>query len=794
MNRSAPPPRPALRASPLPWTLLSTALLCLSGCNHDEQPVIRPLPPLQGDTAAAQPRVNGDIGTTDQLSAPRISYGRNREPAVRTAVRPEGDGTVSLDFADTDIRDAVAQILGSMLHVTYTIDPAVKGMVTLHTAAPLAQSQLLSTLQLLLAQVGATLYQTNGVYRVVAAANAPSPGASGSAAAAGAPPVLASGDAFAGSAMVPLNYAGAEDLAKALQPFVQSGARITAAQGANALLVSGDPQVRETLVSLIRAFDIDALAGQSYALLPVDSGSAKDIATSLQEALKGRGGALSQVVRVVPMARVDAVLVIANAPQYVDDARRLFGLIEQVRRTTVRSWHVYYLQNSHANDAAYVLQQAFTPGDVTAQPTPALQAAQGGQQGIGGSSGGLGSGSGLGSTGGLGSSGGLGSTGGLGSSGGIGSSGGLGSAGGLGTGQGGTSTTGSAGGQTAGANPLLGGLGGGEGGGAEARTMRIIPNPQNNALLVYATAQENDTIGQMLRKIDILPLQVRIDAVIAEVTLNDQLQYGTQFFFKSGGVNGILSNASQSITGTLASAAFSTTLPGFVIGSASGNGGAPFAINALQAVTTVHILSSPELLVLDNQTASLQVGQLVPIQTGSQTSALGSGSVFNQDTYQPTGVILQVTPRVNDGGLVTLDVSQQVSSVASPATNTITNPTFNNQSVISRIVVQDGQTAGLAGLITDQSSRLNQGIPWLKDIPVLGLLAGNQANLRQRTELLILITPHVEHDQRDARALTEDLRDSLVNAAAVPEELGPQRQTGSSDPQRRLRDKVGLGP
>ncbi len=790
MSRSAL--RPILQAS----AVLPVALLSLFGCNRADQPVIRPLPPLQGDTAAAQPRIDGDIGTTDQLSSPRISYGRNREPAVRTAVRPEGNGTVSLDFADTDIRDAVAQILGGMLHVTYTIDPAVKGMVTLHTAAPLAPSQLLSTLQLLLAQVGATLYQTNGVYRVVAAANAPSTGAPGSATAAGAPPVLATGDAFAGSAMVPLTYAGAEDLAKALQPFVQSGARITAAQGANALLVSGDPQVRETLVSLIHAFDIDALAGQSYALLPVDSGSAKDIATSLQEALKGRGGALSQVVRVVPMARVDAVLVIANAPQYVNDARRLFGLIEQVRRTTVRSWHVYYLQNSHANDAAYVLQQAFTPNDVTAQPTPALQPAQGGQQGIGGSSGGgLGTGSGLGSTGGLGSSGGLGSTGGLGSSGGIGSTGGLGSAGGLGTGQGGTSTTGSAsGGQAAGANPLLGGLGGGEGGGAEAHTMRIIPNPQNNALLVYATAQENDTIGQMLHKIDILPLQVRIDAVIAEVTLDDALQYGTQFFFKSGGINGVLSTASQSITGSLASAAFNTTLPGFVIGSASGNGGAPFAINALQAVTTVHVLSSPELLVLDNQTAQLQVGQLVPVQTGQQTSSLGTGSVFNQDTYLPTGVILQVTPRVNDGGLVTLDVSQQVSSVASPASNTITNPTFNNQSVVSRIVVQDGQTAGLAGLITDQSSRANSGIPWLKDIPILGLLAGNQTNNRMRTELLILITPHVEHDQRDARALTEDLRDSLVNAAAVPDELGPQRQTGSSDPQRRLRDDVGLGP
>ena len=209
----------------------------------------------------------------------------------------------------------------------------------------------------------------------------------------------------------------------------------------------------------------------------------------------------------------------------------------------------------------------------------------------------------------------------------------------------------------------------------------------------------------------------------------------------------------------------------------------------------MHVLSSPELLVLDNQQARLLVGQLVPIQTGSQTSTLSTGAVFNQDSYQPTGVILQVTPRVNNGGLVTLDISQEVSSVVPGSSSTqAANPTFNDQSVVSRVVIQDGQTVGLAGLITDQSSRANSGIPWLKDIPILGLLTGSQANNRQRTELLILITPHVLHDQRDAQALTEDLRDTLVNAAAVPDELTPMHQTGSSDPQRRVRNAVGLGP
>lgn len=197
-------------------------------------------------------------------------------------------------------------------------------------------------------------------------------------------------------------------------------------------------------------------------------------------------------------------------------------------------------------------------------------------------------------------------------------------------------------------------------------------------------------------------------------------------------------------------------------------------------------------MVLDNRPARLQVGQLVPVQTGSQSSTIGT-SIYNQFNYQPTGVIMQVTPRVNDNGLVTLDIEQEVSSVNPTSTSTI-NPTFDDRSVTSRVVVQDGQTVGLAGLITDSSSRGNSGIPWLKNIPILGILAGNQTNNHQRTELLILITPHVIHDQHDAVSLMEDLRETHPNAANVPDELHNMRESGSPDPQRRIREKVGLGP
>jgi general secretion pathway protein D len=188
----------------------------------------------------------------------------------------------------------------------------------------------------------------------------------------------------------------------------------------------------------------------------------------------------------------------------------------------------------------------------------------------------------------------------------------------------------------------------------------------------------------------------------------------------------------------------------------------------------------------------------MPIQNGTLSTVGSSIGTVSSTSYVNTGVITQVTPRVNSGGLVTLDVQQEVSAVlaqnSSTSGSSINSPTFSDRAVKSRIVVQDGQTVGLAGLITDNVQHDNNGLPWLKDIPVLGLLAGTQTNTRSRTELLILLTPHVLHDQRDARALTEDLREQLPRAAAMPYEVNHLKPDGSSDPTENLRKRLGLQP
>ena len=262
--------------------LLATALV---GCEHPKAPVVTMLPPLPGETATAPLRINGNVGSPQVPAPPLISYGT--PPSTAVPAPPEGaaGGDISLDFADTDIREVVTQIMGTILRLNYTIDPAVHGTATLRTQQPLARSQLLPVLQSLLAEDGAALVQAGSLYRIVPIAQA-----AAAAAAAGT----------SGTAPVVLRYASAEDLAKVLQPFVGDGGKIAADPAHNILLVSGSPDTRDGLIGLIRSFDVDLLAGHSYALLPVENGGVKDFASALQDAFRAQsGGALAGQVRVI---------------------------------------------------------------------------------------------------------------------------------------------------------------------------------------------------------------------------------------------------------------------------------------------------------------------------------------------------------------------------------------------------------------------------------------------------------------------------------------------------------------
>lgn len=298
-----------------------------------------------------------------------------------------------------------------------------------------------------------------------------------------------------------------------------------------------------------------------------------------------------------------------------------------------------------------------------------------------------------------------------------------------------------------------------------ANIARLVAIEENNSLLFYGTDEEFKVIREALRQIDVLPRQVMIEAILAEVTLNDNLRYGVQWFFDSG-ENTVTLSASDA-------GAVASRFPGFSY-VYSGRADARVVLNALQSKTEVRILSAPKLSVLNNQKASLQVGDQVPIvtQTSQSTDAAGAPLVSTVQ-MRDTGVILEVTPRVNDNGNVILDVMQEVSEVAKTTTSGIDSPTIQRRKIHTAVATRDGFTVALGGLIRENGERGNSGLPFLKDIPVLGQAFKNTSTETRRTELVVLLVPHVMRNQGETQSVVDALVDGLEAASNLAEHARP---------------------
>ncbi|MGY3439861.1 MULTISPECIES: type II secretion system secretin GspD [unclassified Marinovum] len=282
--------------------------------------------------------------------------------------------------------------------------------------------------------------------------------------------------------------------------------------------------------------------------------------------------------------------------------------------------------------------------------------------------------------------------------------------------------------------------------------IRIVADAKRNALVIVATAKQFELVEATLSRIDIPPLQVMIEATIAEVTLTDQLSYGLQWAFNHGNVGASL------ISGAGPSPA--ETFPGFNLAYRTPN--AQVVLSALADVTEVKVVSSPQVMVLDNETARLQVGDTVPISTQTQQSSTNAGApIVNTIEYFDTGVVLEVTPHVNASGQVTMEIAQQVSDAVATSTSGLNSPTINQRSFQSTVSVASGSTVALGGLIRDAASESESGIPHMRKIPVLGNLFKSKRNKYDRKELIVLITPRVVRNPHQAQAVTAELRSRL---------------------------------
>jgi general secretion pathway protein D len=694
-------------------------------------------------------------------------------------------GGITLNFVNADVRDVAKAVLGDFLRLNYEIAANTQGVVTIQTSRPLARDQVLPALEQALGLAGLALVHSNGIYEVMPVADAHKQAGATS-------PITTEKTLGYGIEVVHVKYVNAAALAKVLEPISTSEGTIRVEPSRNELIIEGTAQQRQTLLDDIALFDSDWLSGMSFALFAPKYMDGDELAKELSDLIGGPDSPIAGVIRFVPIDRLNAVLAISPQQRYLDQLKGWVARLDRPAEGNDKKIYVYRVQNGRASDIASTLTQTLfgssSTQPATQQRTPGgTQQSQSTTSGFGSSSSNNNS-SGTGGTSSLGGS----SLGGSGTSGsstpGSSGFGGSSSFGQGGTAGGGTSSTSPNRGQPAvafqpvttpleqqGSNPAgryetVGGVSR-----ENINSVNITADETNNALVVLATPREYAVIQDALRQLDVAPLQVLLEAAIAEVTLTKNTQFGFQYFYKPNSTPNSNSTLTLTNAATLAvppSAPLVASLPGFSYLFSNGNS-LNVVLSALATITHVDVLSAPEVLVLNNQTAKLDVGDQVPIITATAVSTITTNAPeVNSVQYLDTGVILQVTPRVNKGGQVMMDIDQQVAEPTSTTSSSINSPTIQQREIASSVAVADGETIALGGLFSNQVSRTKNGIPLLQDIPYLGYLFTSTTDSVSRDELLVLITPHVVDDIKKARAVTDELRHKLPEVEPLFEQKG----------------------
>lgn len=654
----------------------------------------------------------------DSRAGATILPGTDAWPAAPTAMAPAPlkPGPVTLNFPSVEIKDFAAAVLGNILGLPYAVDPAARGSVTLVTPHPVAKTEVLPMAEEALKAAGLALQLRNGVYTVVSIDQAKSQAAG-----------VGSDQPGFGNETIRLRYANPAELRKLIDPIVP-GVITAADPAAGTMVLSGPSGQRRAVRDLAEQFDMDWLKGMSFALFIPKNTDARLIAPELEKLINAPGSTTAGLVRLIAMDRLNGIVAIAQRAQYLEDVHRWVEVLDREGQSSERRLYVYRVQNGRASDLSKVLISAFggsagAPAGPTAGRRPPF--GESGQNGSGGD--------------------------------------------GLTPSPLSVISGSGAQGQTLpGQSPAP--VSQGATVGPSAESLVITSDETNNAVVAYATPREYALIEDALRRLDIPPLQVVVEATISEITLNDALQYGVQWYFQTHGNQYALSQGNTSSP--------VQKFPGFAYTVFNSSGGIAATLNALSKVTHVQVLSAPNLLVLNNQTASLQVGAQVPISTGSAVSTVGGNApIVNSIDYRDTGVILKVTPRVNSSGVVLLDISQEVSQVDNSSTtianNPIDSPVISKRKIASSIAAKDGETIALGGLISDNISKGRTGVPILSAIPVLGALVGSRDNTRQRTELLILLTPKVIRSPEEAEAVTDELKRKIKSAEPLRPRFEP---------------------
>lgn len=718
---------------PLP-AILMLACVGLSGCasmaqSPEPEPLIESPAMPAADSAASEPV--GTMAPVDKsdapaedaedadLGLPKVDLGSgsflNEEAANRRDDGPIKDGEVVFNFEAESLPAVVKAILGDLLQQNYVIAPGLNGQVTFATAKPISADQAMSVLEMLLAWNNATLVYRDGRYTVLPVAQA-IPGNL-------VPRIGPVNDARGYEVRaVPLSFISATAMQEVLTPYVRQGAIVKADNSRNLLVIAGTRADLENYLQTIETFDVDWLAGMSVGVYPLERVEATTVVPELEKVFgEGVPTPLAGMFRFMAIERINAVMVITPQPSYLKKAEEWLGRLDRGGSGSGSQLFVYYVQNVKALDLADRLTEVFGSGGGSSRPASVGAVAPGESVEIRSQNS-----------------------------------------------QAARREQRESERQQARPSQQPTSREGISISGSE--DIRITAIEESNALMIRATPGEYDAILGAIKRLDTVPLQVHIEAKILQVSLTGELSSGVRWFF-----NNATGLGTGTDTGTGAATNFRDIRPTRHVwdsfaGSATGSAGLAWTflrddaeafITALQSRGNTKVLSAPSIVVLNNKTASLNSGTQIPVNTTSFQPITGGGgtgnnSFFNSTQFRDTGITLDVTPRVNPGGLVYLEIREE-KSVPGATTDAVNgNVPVDKSTIETEVAVQSGETVVLAGLIEETKSATRSGVPGLVSIPILGRLFGSNVNRTSRNEILVLITPTVIDNSESARRVTEE--------------------------------------
>lgn len=745
------------------WSIVPLALaLVIAGCTQlDPQPVppvVTEERPVAGSQATSQAdrapletsvsAMNNAAGDNDGRIEPILYRGTDRQVKMPTAQEPVHlvGKDVSLNFEEAPLGEVVHAILGDILGLDYIVDHPVQGKITLRSRTPIPRDEVLGVLESLLKANNVVMIKgSDGRYLVTGSQQATqlSPQVSN-------PKTPGAGYS---TMIVPLQYISASNMAEILLPVASEEAFVRVDNTRNLLMLAGTRAQLNGWLEMVSTFDVDLLKGMSVGLFPLEHSSVNETADVLNGMLGGSGGKegaasdFGKLVRIIPVKRLNSILVVTPRAHYLDSVQTWIERLDSAPDSRFeKRLYVYPVQNTTASRLAGLLTNIYT-----------------GQQGQARSQ----------------------------AAGSYGSQGGL--APGLTQETLGSSVTGGGISGTKNSSGLdsggLKGLGGGFGEQMEAASqvtnvsglagdgeeesavadVRVVADDENNALMIYATGKQYDLITDALEQLDVVATQVIIEASILEVTLTDDLKYGLEWTFNNSlgdGYDGV---------GTLANAggAPAAIAQGFSYTVTNSLGNISAVLNALAEQSLINVISTPSVMVLDNNTAYIHVGDQVPVRSSRYANLGGNAeSVVENIEYKDTGVKLTVRPSVNAGKLITMDIAQSVTDVGQVDIAT-GQRAFLERNIQSRVAVRSNESIVLGGLIRENASDAELGVPLLHRIPVLGALFGTTTLSNKRTELLVIITPRAIYDESELRDVSKEMRShirhmELIETPAVP--------------------------